>query len=95
MKVADALRGIKATLRKSDNTYEESETPMVYVNLAQEFHGQDYLVLSETSARNLLSKPAEEQMAFLATCEVTYSDDLEVWGIIMPQSTQVLGEITF
>ena len=95
MKVAAALKGIKATLRKSERCYEESETPLCYVQLSQEFHDQDFLVLSETSARNLLAKPAEEQMAFLATCEVTYSEEAEAWGIIMPQSTQVLGEITF
>ena len=59
------------------------------------FHDQDYLVLSESAAKEVLAKPAEEQMAYLADCDVTYSEEEELWGIIRHQNTTILGEVTF
>ena len=95
MKLSQALKGISLDLRQTENTYEDSQTGIVYLLLSEEFKGQDHLVMSKTSAETLLAKPEEERMAFLASCEVTYSEDAECYGIVMPQSTKSLGTITF
>ena len=95
MKVKDALKGVSVELKQSENLYDESDVNICFLTLGSEYHGQDYLVMSKTSAENLMAKPEEERMAFLANCEVSYSDEAECYGITMPQSTKVLGTFTF
>ena len=95
MKLSAALKGISLNLRQSENTYEDSNTGIVYLTLEEEFKDQDHLVLSKTAAETLLAKPEQERFAFLAECEVSYSEDAECYGIVSPQKTKSLGTITF
>lgn len=95
MKLNKALRGISVNLRQSENKYEDSECPILFLTLDEEYHGQDYLVMSKTAAETLLDKPEEERKAFLANCEVSYSEEGECYGITMPQTTKELGSFSF
>ena len=95
MKLMQALKGIALDLRQSENCYDDSNTGIVYLALGAEYKGQDYLVMSQTSAEALLATPEEERKAFLANCEVSYSEDAGCYGITMPQRTKSLGTITF
>ena len=95
MKLNAALKGIALDIKQSENCYEDSNTGIVYLALGQEFKGQDHLVLSKTAAETLLAKPEDERVAFLAQCEVTFSEDAECYGVVSPQRTKSLGTITF
>ena len=95
MKLSQALKGFSVDLKQSENKYENSDTPILFVKLDAEYHEQDYLVMSETSANALMDKPEGERKAFLANCEVSYSEDAECYGITMPQSSKTLGSFSF
>lgn len=93
MTVKDALKGIKTTIRQSENSYEGSDVNIVYMQLSQEFHGQDHLVLSANAAEEYLN--SEDKRAYLADCEVSYSEEAGCYGVIRHQTTIVLQEVTW
>jgi len=94
--VLSNLKGFKYSIKKHSSTYENSETPIIYLSLSKKFKGQDYLVLSKTSAENLLRyKNDWEQKEFLSTCQVVFSEEADCFGVIMPDSSIILGKTTF
>lgn len=93
MQVRTALKGISFKTRKSEKTYEGTDQNLVYLALDGSYHGQDYLVLSASAASEMLA--AEDQIAYLAQCEVSYDEDTAAYGIIRRQTTEVLFEHTF
>ena len=88
------LDGYSVKLRRADNTYENTDTPIIYLSLSKDYNGQDHLVLSVNSAEELLACNGEqEQKAYLLNCEVAYSEEIECYGIIRHQTTKIIGNI--
>lgn len=94
--VLSTLKGFKYSIKKHSSTYENTETPIIYLSLSKKFKGQDYLVLSKTSAENLLRyKNDWEQKEFLSTCQVVFSEEADCYGIIMPPTNEIIGVYIF
>ena len=94
--VMRALRGIIFILKESNNSYDDSKIPILFLSLSKEYKGQDYLVLSKASAETFLKcKDYKEQKEYLGKCRIVYSKEADCWGVIMPDDSKLLGEFTF
>ena len=88
------LDGYSIKLQRADNTYENTDTPIIYLSLSKDYNGQDHLVLSVNSAEELLACNGEqERKDYLLKCEVSYSEEAECYGIIRHQTTKIIGNI--
>lgn len=95
--VKEALNGNKCSVMKSlTNTYEGTDIPIVYLTLQEEFKGQDYLVMSKSTAQEYLYKcDDDERKEFLSKCNVSYSKEGDCYGITLPRTYVKIAEYQF
>ena len=93
----EALNGNKCSVMNSlTNTYEGTDMPIVYLTLQEEFKGQDYLVMSKSTAQEYLNKcDDDERKEFLSKCTVSYSKEGDCYGITLPRTYVKIAEYQF
>lgn len=97
-KVKVALKGIKFYVEQSlTKNYKDTDVPIVYLSLTVPFENQDILVMSRMAAQGYLSKEnADEKKEYLSKCEVVYSEEDKIYGIVAPPlKSRTIAEYVF
>lgn len=93
--VLNTLKGFKCSIKEYSSTYENSETPILYLSLSKKFKGQDYLVLSKLSAEAFLKcKDDKEQKSFIEKSQVVYDEKANCFGVTLPPPI-IIGEFVY
>lgn len=71
--------------QSKQNTYDETDTPISWLQLPVEVEHQDYLVLSATAASRILKGELK-----LRDCDAKYSAEAEAYGITCPKDVNTL-----